>query len=199
MASRIPKTRARVSAQELTDIVRSAASGDHHAWNELVDAFAGMVWAIARAHRLSDADAADVSQWTWMKCLERLEEIRDPARIGAWLATTARRECLRVLRASRRQTLWGDDMPERPSVDTTPEASAALAARDAVLWRSFSRLRQSDQTLLRLLVADPPMTYEEIAAALEIPIGSIGPTRARALARLRAELGQGDELALMSD
>ena len=199
MASGIPKTRARASAQELSGIVRSAAAGDQRAWNQLVDEFAGMVWAIARAHRLNDADAADVTQWTWMKCLERLDQIRDPARIGAWLATTARRECLRVLRVSRRQRLWGDDVPDYPSPDTTPEAALVLAARDDLLWRSFSRLRQSDQTLLRLLVADPPMTYEEIAAALEIPIGSIGPTRARALARLRSELGKGPELALMSD
>ena len=180
-------------------MVRSAAAGDDRAWNRLVEEFAGMVWAIARAYRLSDADAADVSQWAWIKCLEQLDRIRDPSRIGAWLATTARRESLRVLRVSRRQGLFGDGVPEPVSPELTPQDTLVLAARDEALWRGFSRLRHSDQSLLRLLVADPPMTYEEISAALEIPVGSIGPTRARALARLRGELEEGGELALMNE
>jgi RNA polymerase sigma factor (sigma-70 family) len=199
MTSEPPRAKARSNAEELGETVRSAAAGDHLAWNRLIQEFAGMIWAIARAHRLSDADAADVSQSTWVKCLEQLQRIRDPTRIGAWLATTARRECLRVLRSSRRQGPWGADVSECESPDMTAQDALVLAARDEALWRGFSRLRQSDQSLLRLLVADPPMTYEEISAALEIPIGSIGPTRARALERLRGKLDQAGDVALIND
>jgi len=199
MTSATPKARARSSEHELVRTIRLAAAGDHHAWDDLVEEFGAMVWAIARAHRLGDADAADVFQATWAKCLERLNQIRDPARIGAWLATTARRECLHVLRVSRRQGLWADELPEFESPAMTAHDALALAVRDEALWRGFSRLRSSDQSLLRLLVADPPMTYQEIAAALDMPIGSIGPTRARALDRLRHELELGGELSLISD
>jgi RNA polymerase sigma factor (sigma-70 family) len=199
MTSATPRTRARSSERKLVRTIRLAAAGQDRAWDGLVEEFGPMVWAIARAHRLNDADAGDVFQSTWMKLLERLNQIRDPARIGAWLATTARRECLQVLRASRRQGPWGDKLPESESQDMTAEDALVLAARDEALWHGFSRLRPSDQSLLRLLVADPPMTYEEIAASLDMPIGSIGPTRARALERLRHELELGGELSLIDE
>jgi len=158
-----------------------------------------MVWAIARAYRLNDADIADVSQSTWVKLVERLDQIQHPAYVGAWLATTARRECLRVLRASHRRVLLDSDLSELESPDSALDEPFLAAARDEAVWRCFARLRPSDQSLLRLLMADPRPAYTEISAALDIPIGSIGPTRARALDRLRRELEREDDLSLIID
>ena len=184
--------------EAISSLVVAAAAGDQRAWNALVQEFTGLLWAVARAHRLHDADAADVVQATWLRLLEHLERLHDPARAGAWLATTARRECLRVLRGRERVTPSGEDLHEGESADAPPDRALLEQERDEALWRSFSRLRDSDQALLRLLMADPRPAYEEIAAALDMPIGSIGPTRQRALERLRQELETSGELALMT-
>jgi RNA polymerase sigma factor (sigma-70 family) len=192
-------TRGRLSAERITHLVRAAASGDQSAWNGLVQEFGGMIWAVARAHRLRDADASDVSQATWLRLLEHLGQLKDPARVGAWLATTARRECLRVLRENERRVLYGDDAPEYESPDMAPADVVLLSERDEALRQSFDRLRASDRALLRLLMAEPRPPYEEIAAALDMPIGSIGPTRQRALERLRRELDGQGTLNLMID
>jgi RNA polymerase sigma factor (sigma-70 family) len=183
-------TRTRLGDHDIARLVRSAASGDHRAWEALVGQFERLLWAITRAHRLRDADAADVVQATWTKLLEHLDALHEPGRVGAWLATTARRECLAVLRNSQRQVLYGDDTHESESNELAPGEALLVTERDEALWRSVSRLRESDQALLRLLMADPRPAYEEISAALDIPIGSIGPTRARALERLRGELAR---------
>ncbi len=188
----------RFIADSLTERVNAAAAGDQRAWNALIDQFGGLIWAVARAHRLYDADAADVAQATWLRAFEHLERLRDPARIGPWLATTARRECLRVLRLGCRTVPFGDDERESESADTPLGDVVLLAERDNALRRAFLRLQTSDQALLRLLMADPRPTYEEIAAALDIPIGSIGPTRQRALERLRRELAHQGSLSLMA-
>jgi DNA-directed RNA polymerase specialized sigma24 family protein len=114
-----------------------------------------------------------------------LDRLQDPARVGSWLATTARRECLRVLGRGARLVPCGDELPEL--VDDSREHGTALFTRerDATLWTAFAHLGPRDQALLRMLVADPAPSYEEIGATLEMPIGSIGPTRARCLDRLR--------------
>ena len=191
--------RERLSCERVTTLVNAAGAGDQHAWNCLVQEFGSMIWAIARAHRLRDADAADVSQATWLALLENLNRLNDPARVGAWLATTARRECLRVIRHSERRVLFGDDGPEHESPEPLPGDELLTSERDEALWSGFSRLRPSDQALLRLVMADPRPAYEEISAALDMPIGSIGPTRQRALARLREQLESQRMLALMID
>jgi len=178
--------------------VNAAAARDQRAWNTLVDQFSGLIWAVVRAHRLPDADAADVTQATWLRLLEHLGRLRDPDRVGAWLATTARRECLHVLRTSGRTIPFGEDLFEPESADAPVGDAVLIAERDDALWRGFRQLSLSDQALLRLLVADPRPTYEEIAAALDIPIGSIGPTRQRALERLRRELAGQGSLSLMT-
>jgi RNA polymerase sigma factor (sigma-70 family) len=197
LANRKPP-RGRRSAEQVAELVRAAAGGDRRAWDALVDEFGAMVWAIARSHRLSDADAADVFQSSWLRLLERLDNINDPTRVGAWLATTVRRECLRVLRTAQRHVLYGEEPEEEASPEMTAAEALLSAERDRALWRCFGRLRPSDQALLRLLLADPRPAYEDIATMLDMPIGSIGPTRARALERLRRELQREGELALMA-
>jgi RNA polymerase sigma factor (sigma-70 family) len=179
------------------NLLAAAASGDERAWDALLDRFGSMVWAIARAHRLCDADAADVTQATWTTLLTHLDQVKDPDRLGAWLATTARRECLRLLGQARSFVPYGDDLPEPEAPEPHPVEGLEVDHRDAALWRSFQRLRDSDQALLRLLIAEPVSSYDEISAALGIPIGSIGPTRARALERLRRELRRDGKLALL--
>lgn len=189
----------RLSGERAAELVRAAAVGDQRAWDRLVREFGGMIWAIARAHRLRDADAADVSQATWLRLLEHLDRLNDPACVGAWLATTARRECLRALHDARRRVLFGDEAPEQECSDPHPGDALLTSERDDALWDGFSRLRDGDQALLRLLMADPRPPYEEISAALDIPIGSIGPTRQRALGRLRDQLESRGTLALMAE
>ena len=167
--------------------MRRAAAGDERAWTALVGRFEKLVWAVARGYRLSAEDAAEVAQTTWLRLAEHIGRLQDPARVGGWLATTARREALRTLRSAGRQIPMGDEVPEIACPAPPPDAELLRGERDGALWRAFSRLPARDQALLRLLVSDPMPSYEEIGAALDMPIGSIGPTRARCLERLRRE------------
>lgn len=170
-------------------LVRAAAEGDQVAWGALVERFSGLVWAVARAHRLSKADAADVSQTTWMRLVEHLGDIRQPERVGAWLSATARHECLRVIRKSGRAvpTELDDDHLADTGVEVELELDARLDAAQyhQALWVALERLPERGRALLRVLMADPAPSYAEAAAALGMPIGSLGPTRARCLERLR--------------
>ncbi len=178
----------------------AAADGDKDAWQALVGRFSGLIWSITRAYRLPGADAADVFQTTWLRLAEHIRRIDDPERIGAWLATAARRECLQNIRASAR-AIPSDDMSRFESVgaDNNPTEEAILAAereqedtqRAATVWRALERLSARCRELLRVLMASPPPSYAEVAAALGIPVGSIGPTRARCLRKLREELAAG--------
>src|SRR3954447_6214938 len=169
---------------EVAELLQAAAGGDRAAWNALVDRFNGLVWSVARSHRLSTVDASDVVQTTWLRLVEHLGRLQDPERVGAWLATTARRECLRTVRHSARQVPT-EEVPEAVA-DTRVDSALLIEERDRALWQAFGGLSERCQTLLRILVADPPPSYEEIGAARDMPIGSIGPTRARCLERLRA-------------
>ena len=173
---------------DLGDLVNAALDGDEAAWGAVVDRFSGLVWSTARSYRLSNADAADVVQLTWLRLVEHLDRINDPERIGAWLATTARRESLRVLHLSGRQQLTGEiDQFEEPVADEL-DLQLLTTERDSALWRAFSTLSERCQALLRMLIAATEPSYEEVSAALGMPIGAIGPTRMRCLARLRGNL-----------
>ncbi len=170
-------------------LVRAAAEGDQAAWAALVERFSGLVWAVARAHRLSRADAADVSQTTWLRLVEHLGDIRQPERVGAWLSATARAECLRVIRKSGRAVPTELDDRHLAAADGDVEldldARLDAAQYQEALWAAFDRLPERGRALLRVLLADPAPSYAEAAAALGMPIGSLGPTRARCLERLR--------------
>jgi RNA polymerase sigma factor (sigma-70 family) len=171
----------------VTSLVAGATRGDQDCWDALVDRFASTVWAIARGHRLSHADAADVFQTTWLRLLEHLDQIQKPERVGAWLATTARRECLRVLRMGGRQVPNGADFDILADPDTSrsPDSDLVAIERQEVVNRLVDQLPLRSQLLLRMLSVDSPLSYIEIGEALAMPVGSIGPTRARALEQLR--------------
>lgn len=164
-----------------------AAQGDQQAWNEIVDRYTNLLWSIGRAHRLDTTTISDVVQTTWLRLLENIDRIREPERLAGWLATTARRECLRWLRqASRESPDWGDELMDDVAGSAMPIDHLLLVGeRDAELWQCFRRLPERCQQLLRVLMAVDPPSYAEVAQALGLPIGSIGPTRMRCLKRLR--------------
>jgi RNA polymerase sigma factor (sigma-70 family) len=182
----------RRSHEWLAAKLREAANGDERAWSEIVEEFEGMLWAIARRHRLGHAAGADVVQTTWLRLAENIGRLREPSRLGAWLATTARRECLRTLCASAREL--PDPAPPEIVDAGAPSIDGALieAERDAAVRSALQRLPDRDRTLLRMSVAESPPNYQKIGIELEMPIGSIGPTRGRALKRLRRELERHD-------
>ncbi len=169
-------------------LVASAGAGDQAAWNALVDAFAGLVWAVIRSHNIYGADAADISQTTWMRFVEHLGRLREPERAGAWLATTARHECLRTLRRQGRSVAVAE--PPEPDIPATHDLDAALVLGQdrAAVRAALGQVPARCQQLLRLLVADPPLSYDDISAALDMPKGSIGPTRQRCLRHVRKAL-----------
>ena len=166
-----------------------AATGDAASWERLVDRFSGLVWSIARSTGLSPADAADVSQTTWLRLAEHLHLLETPSKVGAWLATTARRESMRVSKLGSRELLidpWSEIAP--PVADLDLEAAMIDRARDAVIQEAMAMLPERSRQLLIALTADPPLSYEQISQQLDMPIGSIGPTRARCLAQLRSTI-----------
>jgi len=166
-------------------LIRAAQDGDDAAWGAIVERFAGLVWATTRAHRLTPAEAADVAQTTWLRLVENLDRIKDPERLGAWLATTARRECLRHIRLQSREIVTGEDsLFEAPSEDRA-EQRLITRERNTAVRRAFGRISERCQALLRMLAAPEPFTYDEIASATGMAIGAIGPTRARCLDQLR--------------
>jgi RNA polymerase sigma factor (sigma-70 family) len=182
------------------DLVRRAAEGDAAAWQALVERYAGLLWSIAGSYRLGRADAADAVQTTWLRLLENLSRLREPERVGAWLATTLRHECLAVLRRSGRVAPTDDDALER-AVEATgkiadpPDAGLLRGERDSRLWQAFERLSERCKLVLRALVVeaeDGPPVYTDVAQRLSIPVGSLGPSRARCLLQLRRLLTEPD-------
>jgi RNA polymerase sigma factor (sigma-70 family) len=165
----------------------AAAAGDRASWEVLIDRFNGLVWSVARSFRLSDEDAADVVQTTWLRLLDHLGRIEDPQRLGSWLATTARHESLHTLRRTSREPALDVMQIMAPVPDPRPPVDHEILRheRDTALWSLFERLSDGCRRLLRVMVATPPPSYADIAAALDMPVGSIGPTRARCLAMLR--------------
>lgn len=175
---------------ELAELVHAAGEGDQAAWNSIVDRFGGLIWATVRAHRLSAGDSAEVVQTTWLRLVEHLDRIRDPERLGGWLATTARNECLRQIRHGARE-VPSDMAAFEGGDDRALDHSLLTAERDRVFWKAFTALGERCQALLRVLMADAAPSYQEVSAALGMPIGAIGPTRRRCLERL----GQDPQLA----
>jgi RNA polymerase sigma factor (sigma-70 family) len=170
---------------DVAGLVGRAAAGEREAWDAVVERFGGLVWAVAVAHRLGPADSAEVAQTTWLRLLENLDRIREPERLAGWLATTARRESLRLLRLRARELPEdGLGLDVVPDPDPGPEELLLDDERHRRLWRAFTRLPERCRVLLHTVVVVAP-PYTEAAAALGVPVGSIGPSRARCLRRLR--------------
>lgn len=166
-------------------LVRAAAAGDASAWDRLVDGFAGVVWAVTRTFGLDHMDAADVSQTTWLRLAEHLDRLQDPDRVGGWLVTTARREAMRVRERAARVVPVDDHDDDVDAALEDLDAALIRDERDVAVWAAFQETPEPCRSLLRVLLADPPPTYDEVSKALDMPIGSIGPRRQRCLAALR--------------
>jgi RNA polymerase sigma factor (sigma-70 family) len=190
---------------DVSGLVRAAADGDREAWNALVERYLPLVWSVTRAYRLPAKDAEDVNQTVWLRVVEHLDEIREPRALPKWIMTTAKHESLRLIRSTHRE-LPVDPLTDS-SLDTTEhaeiDAQLLRSERHQALRDGLAELSPEHRELLLLLVADPPISYREISRLLDIPIGSIGPTRARCLERLRrtlsmrAFLGAGQEAESM--
>lgn len=173
------------------DLVRRAQAGSQDAWDALVRRFANRVYSTARSYGMNHADADEVFQITWERLLHHLDGIREPDKLGAWLATTAKRECLRILKQRRRVELTEDSELDLPDLAAAPvDAGLLRDEKRHDVWDAVRGLPAHCQRLLRYLMADPLPTYEEITAALDMPQGSIGPTRRRCLDHLRKRLGK---------
>jgi RNA polymerase sigma factor (sigma-70 family) len=193
--------------RSIIELVTRARHGDQRAWDGLVERYAPLVWSICHRYQLRSADVDDVHQIIWLQLVSQLDKIRDPAALPGWLATTTRRECVRVLRAAR-----GPRAAEPvPDAETIPDEQALIAEqellaaeRHAALREALARLSPGCQRLIGKLIEDPPLTYAQISASLGIPVGSIGPLRGRCLDKLRrdpaiAALIDADAAAAVSD
>jgi RNA polymerase sigma factor (sigma-70 family) len=173
-----------LSEVDTEDLVTRARAGDEASWVALTERYTNLLWSVARSMRLSHTDAADVVQTTWLRLVERVDSVRDPEHLASWLATTVRRESLLTLRRNAR-IRPAEPTEDAPSDADELDASLLRDERDAALWKAFRTLKPGCQTLLRVLMADPPPSYTDVSVALDMPVGSIGPTRQRCLNALR--------------
>ena len=168
-------------------LVEKARQSDAGAWEELVARFGGMIAATGRRYRLTPSDVSELQQTTWLRLVENLHRIEQPERVGGWLATTARRESLQLLRRAGKYHSGADqmlaNMPDKHLPD--PDARPIAEERETVLRAGWGRLKPRCQELLSLLISDEPVGYKDLSKLLQMPVGSIGPTRARCLEHLR--------------
>jgi RNA polymerase sigma factor (sigma-70 family) len=168
-------------------LVAAAARHEAWAWDAIVVRYGPTVRGVARRHRLGHADQDEVVQQTWIRLLGAVDRINQPDALAGWLATTARRECLRILTARRHEVPVEEASAiPAPAVEGVEERVAA-EERHAALREALGGLRERQQRLLGLLLCDPPLSYEEVGRRLEMPVGSIGPTRLRCISRLRRD------------
>jgi RNA polymerase sigma factor (sigma-70 family) len=174
--------------ETVAELVEGARQGDQRSWNELVERFLPLVSALIARHRLRGHDADDVNQTVWLRLVEHLGDLREPSALPGWIATTTRYECLATIRRSGR-TVSVDPQSARvfnqPEEDLDMEEGLVALERQQALRAALAELPDDRRELLTLLLTDPPVPYREVSRLLGIPVGSIGPTRARALEQLR--------------
>ena len=169
-------------------LVAAALDGDAASWNGLIERYTPLVLSVVRRFRLPGSDADDVVQTVWLRLVEKLDGIREPQALPGWIVTTARHECLHVLKSHRSVSPvdLSEQGPPGEAADQAVDSDLLGAERHEALLAALAELPDRQRRVLLLLLADPPLSYEEISRQLNLPIGSIGPTRARALARIRS-------------
>ncbi len=184
-----PSTITLIEALSHGDLLVLAAKGERSAWDALVGRFGQMVWSVARGFHLDEATAKDVTQTVWLKLVENIDSINDPERLPGWLATTARREALRVAKARER------DVPSEFQFDVEdrgPSLDELLIddEENRLVVRAFETLDGACREMLRMMTIEPPLSYEELSELTGRPIGSLGPTRARCLGKLKSAMAR---------
>lgn len=177
------------SSRSITDLLLGIGDGDPAVWDEIMHRYGKLIASTVRSFRLQDADAHDAVQTTWLQLAEHAHQIREPERLGSSLITTARRACLQILRQTK-PTFHNFDVVAETVVGLSegPEQRVVDADTARILWSCVSELSPRQQILLRALFTDNPVPYTRVARIYQMPTGGIGPTRARALAQLRAGL-----------
>ena len=181
-----------VGPRSVATLVNDAGEGDQEAWRELVGRFRGMIASVGRDYGLSEADISELQQTTWLRLVENLHRLKQPERVGGWLATTASRHSLELAKRAARFSPGGEEILARlpdPNDAFSLDTSVASSERTA-LQRALMRLKPRCRTLLALLLAEDAVGYRELSTLLNMPIGSIGPTRARCLDHLRQLLAE---------
>ncbi|AOS65855.1 RNA polymerase sigma factor [Actinoalloteichus hymeniacidonis] len=166
----------------------AARAGDRDALNALVADLTPVVWRIARSQGLAKVAAEDVTQTVWLLLLRNLHSMDEPRALVAWLITTTRREAIRAVRGDRQSSLPAEMLEEVATTRHLPEPEVLRRDRDRQLWDAFHRLSARCQMVLSLTVLAGRVEYQGVAQALEIPRGSVGPTRGRCLTHLRSLL-----------
>lgn len=182
-----------VTGREIGQLLYRADQGDPNAWEQILSRYSGVVWAAVRSFRLQHADALDVVQTTWLRLAENLHRIQHPERLGGWLTTTANRECLHILyRAQRITTVPETVLNAAADPAAGPEQQAVNSRTVHLLWQLIATLPPRQRQVLQELFTEQPPSYTELAARIDIPVGSIGPIRRRALGRIRRMLHDHD-------
>jgi RNA polymerase sigma factor (sigma-70 family) len=172
---------------ELPALIERALAGDEPSWRHIVDRFSGLVWKVLHTYDLSASDREEAFASTFYRLFEKLETLREPRALPKWLATTARNEA-NALSRTRRRLVPTDELPLREVLPGDHDRALLDDELLGAVMAAFATLPPAGQALLRLLTAVPPLSYDEIASLLGVPVGSIGPTRQRYLQRLRAAL-----------
>jgi RNA polymerase sigma factor (sigma-70 family) len=176
----------------VAELLLAARHGDRSAWEQLIDRYSRLIRSVAAEFRLQESDAADVAQNTWLRLFAYAASIRDPEKLGGWLATTARREALALLRRSRPEVASESAGHDVATPDPSPEDVVVLAETRAAVRRATAELSGRQRLLVDELFYQPPRSYEEVSQRTGLPVGSIGPTRIRTLRRLHRTLGDPD-------
>ena len=166
-------------------LLRAADSGDQLAWAELISRYSGLVRAVVISFRLPEADAEDAVQSTWLRLLERMDTIRDPESLGSWLATTASRECLALIRRGQRVTPDDAAVGQLVAVEVGPETAVVVGEAHRAVTAAVGELTGRHRLLIHVLFYYPDCSYTEVSRVTGMPLGSIGPTRGRLLRELR--------------
>jgi RNA polymerase sigma factor (sigma-70 family) len=184
-------------ASDLEQLLVTAAAGDEYAWSVLVERFTPRLLRLARAQGLSRQEAEDAIQDTWMRLLRNIGHVREPRALGGWLATTARRESLRVRERSQRERPTADELCADVAVAAEFDRGLDAAECRAAAGAALDALSPRHRRLIRALFGETEPSYHEVAAQLDMPIGSIGPIRGRCLAQLRRNVRLREAAALL--
>jgi len=163
------------------------SAGDAVALDELVRVMTPVLWHVVRAYRLAPEVAEDVVQTTWLSLVKARASIHEPAAVGGWLTTTARREAWKVAKATGRGIpVEDDELARRLPDEGSAEEEVVRRDGESHLWDAVDQLSDRCRALLRIVAFEHRPDYTKIAADLGMPVGSIGPTRGRCLQKLRA-------------